>query len=164
MRRTAAVAILFLLAPVLVADNHHIESDDKADFSAFKTFVVREGKAASRKAEINNKLLLKNIEEAIRASLSSKGLKETTDQPDLVVAFGLEEEGQRGVVGRGIRNPQVISRSEGKLVIEMTSRATNGLVWHGIYTDDEGNAAKLAKKLPDDAKKLISEYPPKKKK
>jgi hypothetical protein len=162
MRHTAVLAILLLLAPVLLADTHHIEADDKADFSAFKTFVVREGRATSRKAEINNNtLLLTTIQAAIRTGLSSKGLKETPNRPDLIVTFSLAEQGQRGVVGRGIRNAQVVTTSEGTLVIDMTSG--NGLVWHGIYTDDEGDAAKLARKLPDDAKKLIAEYPPKKK-
>jgi hypothetical protein len=161
MRHTAVLGILVLLAPVLLADTHHIEADDKADFSAFKTFVVREGRATSRKAEINNTVLLTKIQDAIRKGLSSKGMKDTPNRPDLIVTFSLAEQGQRGVVGRGMRNAQVITTSEGLLVIDMTSGT--GLVWHGIYTDDEGDAAKLARKLPDDAKKLISEYPPKKK-
>jgi hypothetical protein len=151
-----------LLAPILTADTRHIEADEKADFSAFRTFVVREGRATSRKVEINNPLLLTKIQDAIRTALSSKGMKETPDRPDLVVTFSLGEQGQRGVVGRGIRDMRVISTSEGTLVIEMTSGTS--VVWHGTYTDGEADAAKLAKKLPDDAKKLISEYPPKKKK
>ena len=116
----------------------------------------------SRTAEINNQLLLTKIQEAIRSGLSAKGLKETPDRPDLVVTFSLAEQGQRGVVGRGIRNARVINTREGTLVIDMTSGSS--LVWHAIYTDSEGDAAKLAKKLPADAKTLISEYPPKKKK
>jgi hypothetical protein len=162
MRRIAALAILVLLAPVLLADTRHIEVDEKADFSAFKTFVVREGRATSRKAEINNKVLLAKIQDTIRTGLSSKGMKETPDRPDLIVTFSLAEQGQRGVVGRGIRNTRVITTSEGTLVIEMTSGTS--LVWYGVYADSEGDAAKLASKLPDDAKKLLSEYPPKKKK
>lgn len=161
MRTTVVLAIL-LLAPILAADTHHIEVDDKADFSAFKTFVVRDGLATSRRAEINNTLLLTKIQDAIRTGLSAKGLHETPDRPDLIVTFNLAEQGQRGVVGRGIRNSQVVTTSEGTLVIEMTSG--DNLVWHGTYTDGEGDAAKLAQRLPDDAKKLISEYPPKKKK
>jgi uncharacterized protein DUF4136 len=162
MRKAAVLAILILLAPTLLADSYHIEVDDKADFSAFKTFVVREGRATSRKAEINSTLLLTKIQDAIRTGLSAKGMKETPDGPDLIVTFSLGEQGQRGVVGRGIRNTRVITTSEGTLVIEMTSG--KNLVWHATYVDSEGDAAKLAKKLPDDAKKLMSEYPPKKKK
>jgi Domain of unknown function (DUF4136) len=152
-----------LLAPIFIADSRYVEADEKTDFTAFKTFAIREGRATSRKAEINNKLILKNIEEAIRSSLLSKGLTEAQDRPDLTVVFNLAEEGQRGVVGRGIRHAHVVSQSEGTLVIEMSSRDASRLVWQGIYTDDEGNASKLAKNLPDDAKKLISQYPPKRK-
>ena len=38
------------------------------------------------------------------------------------------------------------------------------LVWRGVYRDDESNAGKISEKLPDDIKKLFSDYPPKKKK
>jgi hypothetical protein len=150
-----------LLAPILLADTRRIEADEKADFSAFKTFVVREGLATSRKPEINSQLLLTKIQDSIRAGLAAKGMKETPDSPDLIVTFSLGEQGQRGVVGRGRRDMQVVTTSEGTLVIAM--RSGSSLVWHGTYADSEGDAAKLAKKLPDDAKKLISEYPPKKK-
>jgi hypothetical protein len=164
MKTAIVLATAMLFAPILFADSHHIEVDDNAEFSAFKTFAMREGRTTSRRAEINNKLLLKNLSDVIRSGLSAKGLIEAQDRPDLVVTFSLAEEGQRGTVGRGLRNVQVISRSEGQLVIELTSRATNSLAWYGIYTDDERDAAKLAKRLPGDAKKLIAEYPPKKKK
>jgi hypothetical protein len=161
MRRATVLGIVMVLSTVVLADTRHIEFDEQADFTAFKTFVVREGRASSRKAELNNALFLKTIEDAIRSSLSARGLKEVADQSDVVVTFRLAEQGQRGVVGTGIRNMRVIQTSEGTLVIEMTN--DNKLVWQGTYTDDEGDAAKLAKKLPDDAKKLISQYPPKKK-
>lgn len=163
MKPAAVLLILLLIGPVLAADDHFVVSDEKTDFSTFKTFAVREGKASSRELEINNKLTLKTVEDTIRSGLLSKGLKESPDRPDLVVTFTLDEEGQRGVVGRGLRNVRVVSTSEGTLVIHMTNRATNSLVWQGVYIDDEGSAAKLAKKLPDDAKKLLKEYPPKKK-
>lgn len=163
MRHVAFLAIVIALAPALLADTRHVEFDEQTDFAAFKTFALHEGRASSRKSELNNTLFLKSIEDAIRTSLSAKGLKEVTDRPDLVVTFNMAEQGQRGVVGSGIRNMRVVRTSEGTLVVEMTSRDGNKLVWQGTYTDDESDAAKLAKRLPDDAKKLISEYPPKKK-
>jgi hypothetical protein len=161
MRGLAALAVVALLAPAPRADSHHIEFDPKADFPAFKTFAVREGRAVSRKAEINNKVLLTKIQDTIRTNLTAKGLTETLDRPDLVVTFSLAEQGQRGVVGRGIRNTRVITTSEGTLVIQMTSGTS--VVWYGVYSDGESDAAKLASRLPDDAKKLLAEYPPKKK-
>jgi|SRR5579862_3743853 len=163
MRSAAVLAIVMLLAPLLAADTHHVEVDDKADFSTFKTFAVHDGRASSRNAEISSDLLLTKIHDVVRAVLLSKGMKEVPDHPDLTVTFSLAEQGQRGVVGRGARDSQVVTISEGTLVIEMMTSGNN-LVWHGTYEDGEGDAAKLANKLPDDAKKLVSEYPPKKKK
>jgi hypothetical protein len=57
----------------------------------------------------------------------------------------------------------VASGFEGTLVIDVTTTASGKLVWHGVYQRVEDNATKLSKKLPDDAKKLLSDYPPKKK-
>jgi hypothetical protein len=57
----------------------------------------------------------------------------------------------------------MVSRTEGTLVIEMTRTGMPDLVWSGVYTDDEDNVTKLGNKLPDDAKKLVAQYPPKKK-
>jgi len=45
----------------------------------------------------------------------------------------------------------------------VTKRSTSELLWRGIYTDDELTASKLVGRLPADAKKLLAEYPPKKK-
>ena len=160
MTRATAFALLVLLTPSLLADSHHVEIDAKADFAGFKTFVVHEGRATSRSAEINNKVLLTKIQDTIRTGLSMAGLKETPDHADLIVRFSLGEQGQRGTVGRGIRDMHVVTTSEGTLVIEMVN-GTN-VVWHGTYTDDEANPAKLARRLPEDAKKLLREFPPKK--
>jgi hypothetical protein len=162
MTRTTVLALLVLLAPALSADSHHVEIDPKADFAAFKTFVIRDGRATSRSAEINNTVLLTKIQDTIRTGLSMAGLKETPDHADLIVTFTLGEQGQRGTVGRGIRDMRVVTTSEGTLVIQMLS-GTN-VVWHGTYTDEEANPAKLAHRLPDDAKKLLRELPAKNKK
>ena len=162
MRIPAAFSIVVLLPPLIAADTHHIEVDDKIDFSGFKTFLVREGQVTSRNAELNNKLTLKTIEDAIRLGLSSKGLKETANGADLIVSFNLTESGQRGAPPPGERG--AVHLSAGILVVDMTKRDTNSLIWHGIYSDTEESPARLAKRLPGDARKLVSEYPPKKKK
>ena len=68
----------------------------------------------------------------------------------------------RGVVipGTGLQSERY---TEGTLVIELTTREPNALVWRGLYRDEERNGSKLSQKLPGDAKKLLSSYPPKKK-
>jgi hypothetical protein len=162
MKTATALGLLVLLATPLWADSHHVEVDARADFTAFKTFVIREGRASSRNAEINNQLLLTKIQDSIRTGLTTAGLRETPNRADLVVTFTLGEQGQRGTVGRGIRDMRVVTTSEGTLVIEMLNGAN--LVWYGTYTDEEANPAKLARRLPEDAKKLLRQLPPNKKK
>jgi hypothetical protein len=146
-----------------MADDRHVEADPKTNFSAFKTFLLNDGVASSGRPEINNKLTLKSIEDAIRQSLTSRGLREDRSQPDIVVGFTIHEKGQRGVEGRGIRNAEVRSTSNGILVVDIYRGGTNELLWHGTSDDHADDAARLAKNLPGNAKKLLAEYPPRKK-
>lgn len=190
--RIAALALgLVLRSAELVADDHNIDFDSQTDFSKIKTFTIRPGRINSGRPELNNALVLKKIGDSIRAVLTSRGLKETADRPDVVVEFGAsgldysvgpggrasaigasrgddrgrgrgERGGERGV--RDNQSSQHVDFSEGTLVIDLTAPAPGGLVWRGVYHDNEKNSTKLAKKFPDDAKKLLSAYPPKKKK
>ena len=50
------------------------------------------------------------------------------------------------------------------MVIDLRATVGNALLWRGVYRNPKDSAPKLAKKLPDNAKNLVSEYPPKKKK
>jgi hypothetical protein len=52
---------------------------------------------------------------------------------------------------------------EGVLVIDMIAGTPGTLVWRGVYRDNEKSSAKFSDKLPGDARKLLSEYPPKRK-
>jgi hypothetical protein len=142
------------LAPLLLADHQHVVIDDKADFSTVRTFSIREGRATTTRPELNNKLIFKKIEDAIRAQLSAKGLTEAQNRPDVMVSFSVGEDRPNG--------PSVIF-DRGTLVIEMM-RDGNSLIWHGVFTDDSSTPAKHAEKLPRDVQKLLAEYPPKKKK
>jgi hypothetical protein len=154
MKPALALVTVMLLAPSLLADHRYVVSDDKVDFSGLKTFSIREGGAKTTRPELNNKLIFKKIEDAIRAQLSAKGLTESQTRPDVMVNFTIGEDRPNG--------PSVIF-DQGTLVIDMTARETNGLIWRGVYTDDKSTPAKLADKLPGKVKDLLSEYPPKKK-
>ena len=154
MRIATLASLIFFTAPFL-ADHRHVVSDDKVDFSTLKTFAIREGQATTTRPELNNNLIFKKVEEAIRSQLVTKGLKEAQDRPDVFVTFRLGEDRRSG--------PSTVF-DKGTLVIEVTSTANKSLVWQGVYTDENSSPAKVAQKLPDDVKKLFSEYPPKKKK
>jgi len=176
----AALAVLLLCSGLLLADDQSIDFDGSVDFSRIKTFAFREGKALTNEPEINNTLFLKRLSKVIRAGLKAKGLEETSHAPDMLVDYsvsGLEYSvvggtrgtripdapGRRGVVIEGT-GPQPVRFSEGTLIVDLIMRNNNQLVWRGVYRDEENNPSRLAKKLPVDAGKLMSEYPPKKKK
>jgi uncharacterized protein DUF4136 len=173
-----------LLASVSVADDKHVETDRTFDFSKLKTFQLRPGTIDSGRAELNNSLVLGKISDALRNELSSRGLKETTTQPDVIVEFtaaGLDYNigpggipsvidasrghsagrGARGPTGSGERGP--VDFSEGMLLVDMTATRPAGLIWRGVYRDHEKNSATLGQKFPDDVRKLFAEYPVKRK-
>jgi len=162
MKPVMLLAITVFLSPLLLADDHHIDFDNKVDFGLFKTFVFIDGKVDSRRPEINSQLTLKAVGDAIRSELSLKGMTETQQNADLAVTFSISSLPLRG--GTGPRGNRGAEGFRGTFAIDVTSRSSNLLVWRGVYTDDESTAAKLAGRLPSDAKRLLSEYPPKKKK
>jgi hypothetical protein len=150
-----ALVIAMGLAPVLLADRRHVVSDDKVDFAGLKTFSLRDGDANTTRPELNNPLVFKKTADAIRAQLSAKGLTESPIRPDALVGFTIGADRPNG--------PSVIF-DQGTLVIDVTVRETNRMVWHGVYTDDRSTPAKVAEKLPAMVQKLLAGYPPRKKK
>lgn len=163
MRRLAAAASVGLMlgAVCLAADDLSVNVDPRADFSLFKTFALRDSKVDSPRPELDNSLFVKKLSVTIRAALTSRGLKEVTDQADLLVDFRVASEdittSQRGG-GRGI-GPQPLRFTQATLVIDLTRPNYPAPVWRGVYRDDEMTGSKLVQKVPEDAKKLVARYP-----
>ena len=180
MRIAALLSGLILLSVVLRADDHNIDFDSHTDFSKLKTFSFGASQINSRRPELKNTLVVSKIQDAIRTALTARKMKETPDHADIVATItvdGLDYSvgpggranpirggrGDRGGRG-GTDNPSAakVDFTEGTLVIDLNTTAIPPvLVWRGVYHDTEKNDAKLAQKLPDDTKKLFSEFPPK---
>jgi len=168
MRLQTVAAGVMLSALALCADNRTITFDKGVDFSALKTFSVHEVQINSIRPELKNALFATQMADAVRKALTAKGLKETADHPDFVVDSSVmtHPAGRRGSPGRPVRQVRGTAGpllTEETLVIDINAGQPAKLVWHGTYRRDGETAAKLAEKLPDDAKKLLSQYPPKKK-
>lgn len=56
MKFTSLLAALILCAPVVLADDRHVDFDASADFSRIKSFAIREGRINSQKPELDNRL------------------------------------------------------------------------------------------------------------
>jgi hypothetical protein len=189
--KIALFLLTLLLSSVpCFADDFNVDYNKNTDFSKLKTFLIRPGKIVSARPELNNTLVSKQITQAIRAALLAKGLREVTTQPDVIAEFtatGVDYSigpggvanpigasvstdnsrgrGGRGDPGRGSSHAErgPVDFSEGTLVVDVSKAEPVSLIWRGVYHDHEKNSAKLAKKLPDDAKKLFSQYPAPKK-
>jgi len=179
------LAALVLTSALALADDHNVDYDKSVDFSKLIKFVIRPGKIDSSRQELNNAIVLERITDAVRAALLSKGLMEDAAQPDVIVEFtasgvdynvgpgGIanpinasrgDRGGSRGALGpdgTGERGP--VDFSIGTLVVDVKTAQPSSLIWRGVYHDNEKNSAKLGQKFPDDAKKLLAEFPGRKK-
>ena len=163
------LAVVLFSVSALLADQHSVDSDPNADFSKYHTFAIRQGNINAKRPELNSPLVRQRLEDAIREQLTNRGLQADPQRPDLIVNFRLGAASKREVQswpagrwGRG-RRTETYRFTEGTLVIDLLERQGRELVWRGIYTDEEKDAAKLSQKLTDDVKKLFENYPPKKK-
>ena len=148
---------MVLCSAFLFADERNVDFDHHTDFSKIKTFAVRQGRVNSPRPELNNPLLLKKVADAIQTTLTALGLKGTSNSPDILVDYSVTSEDFSETRGGAP------AFSQGTLVIDLIIRDSNMMVWRGVYRDNERNNAKLAQKLPEDARKTLSEYPPREK-
>jgi len=169
---------LMLLPLSLGADDNTVDFDADVAFASFRTFAIKDGKIDSARPEVNNSLVANSLKKAIRDELVTRGLKETADKPDILIQYIIDATeysvgsggranpigpGRGGRAERGGSTATPVDFIEGILVIDVSTAQPAQLVWRGVYRDDEKNSAKFAQKLTGDARKLLSQYPPKKK-
>ncbi len=165
----AFLAVLFLAAPAVRAQDVSVEFDQSVDFTKFQTFIVREGQLSARSPALNSDLTKKNIQTEIEKALTAKGLtKLESGAADLNVFFQfganvrMETDtypaGWRGRGTRVVRTPQ----NAGTMVIDLRDPATRSLIWRSTATETEPNPQKMSEKLDDMVKKSIAKFPPKK--
>ena len=146
-----------------------VQFDEGADFSQYKTFLIREGRLNSKNAALNSELVRKRIDAEIRKRLIEKGLTEVEARPDLNVRYTLGSARRREVEAypagwRGLGTRRVVvPYTEGTLVIDLRDPKKQALVWRGIAEQEKSNPTQLEGKLDDMVRKSIEKYPPKKK-
>ena len=150
--RRLLMLLPMLSAALLIADTHGAVTG-QVDFSAFKTFVVRQSYTESHetsKPENVPPKLSQAVRDALRSTLSARGIKEAVDSADLLVNFRVEVATQR-------------KEATAIVVVELINTATDTTIWHGQHIDNDESATKLEKRLPDAIRKMLSENPQKKK-
>lgn len=161
--------LLALSGTAALAQKVNVQFDQNADFSAYKTFAIRNAQLNSRNPALNSELVKKQIEADIAKGLTARGLTQVDDHADLNVFyhFGSARKteveaypaGWRGWGTRYVRVPY----AEGTLVIDLRDPSNHSLVWRGISSEEKNDPAKIQGKLDDMVKKSIEKYPPKKK-
>ena len=170
MLLTRLVLCGMLLFPAF-ADDRNVDFDPQADFSQFRTFSLGRGVIKSGMPELNDQLVKKKIDEALRTELAKKGLTEKplneNPKSDLLVVYHMgsanKREMQTWVGPYGGVHRSAYRFTEGTLIVDLLKRPSRELMWRGIYRDDEKKPAKLSSNLPKNVQKLFEKYPPPKK-
>jgi hypothetical protein len=147
LRLCLAVGVL----PVtILSQKVEIQWDHDADFSQYRTFAIRQGFLNNRNPSLNTDLVRRDIEDAIRKNLSSRGMKEVAETADLNVRFSL-----------GRANRMVARHGDGTLVIDLRDPQKRDLVWRGIAVGDRRGLSEIGRNLEGMVRKAIERYPPK---
>ena len=172
MKRTALLLAGLLLAPmVLLAQKTSFDYDKTANFSALKTYALKDGK------KVGDPLIDKRIEAAIEAELAAKGLTPAASAPDLNVTYHVAFDKKQDITaystggagyyrwggGWGTTDVRVNEILMGTLVVDIADAKKNELVWRGIgvkEVDVQAKADKRDKNINSAVKKILKNFPP----
>ena len=182
MRRIVlfSIALFFLAAGTIVAQDVRYNFDKSTDFSKFKTYKWVPINGAPKV----NDLLDKDIKDAIDAELAKKGLSKTdADSADLYIGYqaGIDKEKQFTSYdtgwgygpgwygggwyggGGGMTTGQTSTIYVGEMALDMNDSRNHDLVWRGVASktiDTTAKPEKQQKNLNKVVAKLLKNYPP----
>ena len=181
MRELLTAAAIVLLAPALVlGQKTSFDYDKTAVFSRYKTYALKDG------TRVKDPLVHNRIVAAIEAELALKGMSKNDTAPDIVVVYHLAFDkkqditaystGFGGYGGYGYRygggwgttttDVRVNEILVGTLVIDITDATKKEIVWRGMgvrEVDVQAKAEKRDKNISAAVKKVLRDFPPKKK-
>ena len=177
MRTISKLSVLYVFLIFLLAScgtTAHIEKDDKADFSRYKTFawIDKDGEGKDDRNKKND-LTEQRIRDAVNVELEKSGWREVKNRPDVLLSYDVLVEGATKEkntpvysrpFSRVVYNPytrryttiyypsQFVgyerderSVKEGPVTISMIDTKTDKTVWQG-WTTDEVNSRNLTSK------------------
>ena len=183
-KRFVAVVMTALLVPVVaLAQKTSYDFDKTADFTAFKTYALKDG------TPVGQPLIDQRIVAAIDTQLTAKGLKKSDANPDVYVIYHVAFDKQKDIStfssgygggygpygygwgggwGGGMATTTTTVRDilVGTLVVDMADAKKNQMVWRGMgvkEVDVQAKAEKRDKTINDAVKKVLKDFPPKKK-
>ena len=178
MKFSAAAAAFVLLLPALaLAQKTSFDYDKTADFSAFKTYTLKDG------TKVGDPFIDGRITTAIEAELKAKGFTRNDAKPDVVVVYHLTLDKEKDITsystgaaygpypyrwggGWGTTDVRVREILVGTLVIDVADASKESLVFRAIgvkEVDAQAKAEKRDKNIASAVKKVLKDFPPKKK-
>ena len=179
------LAVVFLLASC--APTAHIEKDDNADFSRYKTFswVDKDGNG-EKDRNSSNDLAEQNIRHAVTRELEKAGWRESRRSPDVLLSYDVlverstkEQSNPRYSMPftRTFYNPYSrrmfnvyypsqfigyenyeVSTREGTVTITMTDARTEKTVWQGWATNEVDSRHMTNKEIQNSVKAIFRKF------
>jgi Domain of unknown function (DUF4136) len=176
------LVLVFMLASC--TSTAHIEKDDNADFSHYKTFAWIDKDGAAKK---NNDILEQKVKQAVNKELAkSAGWRETKNHPDLLLSYDVLVERSTKQnndpvysqpYSRLLYNPYARRYTtvyypsqflgydrdnrpikEGTVTITMLDARTDKMVWQGWSTDEVNNRNMTSKEVQNSVKAIFRKF------
>ena len=176
----ASKGLLLLCAVLLAAGCSSVsvshDFDSQTNFANLRTYswiAAPESTSESVQKELQtNSLIEGRVKAAVNRQLAAKGLKETTQDPDFLVAFhtGVQDKtdiqswgygyGYWGMRGGGV---STIHYQEGTLILDFIDPKGKNLIWRGVgkkVVSERTTPEKSEKEINQAVERILSKYPP----
>lgn len=171
MKRIFTLSIaVFALAAAVQAQSVKIDFDPSADFAGVRSYSFQSGKKIGGSALLDNTLIDSRIRQAVERELGARNVRETRDNPDVLVAYHVGRKDRVDVdafsYGIGPRwragwtDVMVTNYTEGTLILDIIDAQTNELIWRAYCTGAVTSPEQAGKKIDKAAKKAFKKYPP----
>jgi hypothetical protein len=176
--RTADLLVALSLALASAAcSSYHVttDHDESVDVSSIRTWDFMPHREAAPGSLAGNTLVEKRVKAAVERELAAKGMRRTSDSPQVVVAlhsitrdrldatswptWGPGWHGRWGHWG-GYPSVTVFQWTEGTLVVDLVDTRTNDLVWRGTVTEALDEKSGSAESVDEAVRKLFEAFPP----
>jgi len=172
--------VLLLCAVLLAAGCSSVsvshDFDSQVDFANLRTYswiTAPESTSESVQKELQtNSLIESRVKKAVNRQLAAKGLRETTQDPDFLVAFhtGVQDKtdvqswgygyGYWGMRGGGV---STIHYQEGTLILDFINPKSDNLIWRGVgkkVVSERTTPEKSEKEINTAVEQILKKYPP----
>jgi hypothetical protein len=175
-----AIAMLFFASGCAVTD-----FDRSADFNSYKSFSWGEADLRVKNPVYSGALIDKNIKRTIENEFTKRGIRHAKTNSDVVVSYKTYTEEKQQLYGSpygygrlpffsyrfysyglGWGYPmywnnadRVKTVTQGTLIIDITDRKTNELVWRGSVEGNVDDVKNLQKQIQKGIKAILKKYP-----